>query len=176
MYRISVIAIVFIAILAYNNTNAGEFSKATVRKLAQELADATYAGDYAKVIDSTYAIVVSKLGGPKQAIQIYENGMEKMKEKGHAIERFEIGEPGEFAVKGDKTFVVVPVVLDVSFPMGIIRTNAYLLAISSDLGESWKFIDGTALESKAFRDCIIPEMPAGFMLPEISRSVKEEKK
>ena len=130
------------------------------------MRDATIAGDYAKVIDHTYPTAVKELGGRKKAIEFMESSMKQFKDKGISITKYEVSEPVDFHTEGDNTFVVVPATLEMKVPAGKIRGKTYLLGISSDKGKSWKFLDGTGLHDKEFRDKVLPKMPAKLKLPE----------
>ncbi|OWK40794.1 hypothetical protein [Fimbriiglobus ruber] len=148
---------------------AAEPSKEAVRKLAAEVGDATVAGDYAKVIDNTYPTLVKELGGRDKALAAAEAAMKQLAAKGFAIKKYEVGEPDKFYTEGDNTFVVLPAVLHMALPVGKIRTKSYLLGISSDGGKTWKFLDGTSLQRKEFRERVLPKMPADLKLPEMSK-------
>src|ERR1700722_15964819 len=120
---------------------ADELSKAIVKNQAQEMADATIAGDYAKLIDHTYPPAVEAQGGRKEAVQSAEATMKLMNDKGFTITKYEVGEPGNFYSEGGNTFVVIPSTMEMKFPAGKAIQKPYLLGISSDAGKTWSFID-----------------------------------
>jgi hypothetical protein len=144
-------------------------SKAAIKKLAQEIGDATVKGDFAAVFDHTYPPVVEKFGGRAKAIEFTESSLKKMKSQGFALKRFEIGEPGEFFVEGDNVFVVVPTKIEMIFSAGTIRSKSYLLGISSDGKKTWSFVDGAGLRSEEARKAVLPKMPDKLKLPELAK-------
>jgi hypothetical protein len=73
--------------------------------------------------------------------------------------------PGEFLTEGDYTFVVVPTKLDMTIPCGKAVAKSYLLGISPDGGKTWKFVDGSGMENKEFREKGLPKLPAKLKLP-----------
>jgi hypothetical protein len=145
--------------------NAAQPEKAAVKKLAQEMGDATVKGDYAKLIEHTHDGVVKALGGREAAIKGVETAMKLMKNQGIALKSFTVGEPGEFSTEGANTFVVVPTSIEMTMPGGNALTKSYVLGISSDGGKSWKFADGAGMDNKEKRDLILPKLPANLALP-----------
>ncbi len=164
MSRISV----FCVMLAVGclTARADEPSKSAVKKLAQEIADATISGDYAKVIDYTHPAVLKEAPGRKEAIERIEASFKQMKDAGFSVTKYEVGDPGGFHTQGENTFVVVPTSMEMKSPAGKILDTSYLLGISSDRGKSWKFLDGSGLQNDESRDKVLPKMPATLKLPE----------
>src|SRR5438067_3067914 len=114
-----------------------------LKKLAEELADATFQGDYAEVIDHTYDGVLKLAGGREKAIEAIDLVMKQMKEQGITIKAYHVGEPGEFLTEGGNTFVVIPTRMEMAFAGGKLVTKSYLLGIIPQGGKTWKFVDGT---------------------------------
>jgi hypothetical protein len=165
MFRIVVAG--FVAGVACLTVLADEPPKAAaVKKLAQELGDATLKGDYAKVIDHTHGGIVELLGGKEKAVQFVEKGMKQLKAQGITFKAYQAGEPGEFVTEGSNTFVVVPTRFEMGFPGGKVIAKSYLLGISPDDGKTWKFVDGAGLDNKDFREKGVPKLPAKLKLPE----------
>ncbi|WP_020470111.1 hypothetical protein [Zavarzinella formosa] len=160
-------AVVIVCLIGGLNVRADEAPKsAEVKKLAAAMIEATKKGDYAKVIDHTYPAVVEMLGGRQKAINNTETAMKTIKAQGLEIKNASSGDPGEFYTEGKNTFVIIPTKMELTFPMGIIRTKSYLLGISPDDGKTWTFLDGSGLQNLAIRDKVLPKMPEKLKLPE----------
>lgn len=163
MKRFGVVGVWLLA--AVITGNAQEPSRdAVVKKLAQEIGNASIQGDYAKVIDLTHEGLVKEMGGRDQAIKTVEMLMQAIKEQGIEIKAYKAGDPGEFLTEAGKTFVVVPTVVEMTIPNGKAIGKSYLLGISSD-GKTWKFADGAGLENKEFREKVLPKLPDKLKLP-----------
>jgi len=137
---------------------------ATVRNLARVMGDATMQGDYAKVIDHTFDGVVNELGGRDEAIKQTEAAMMLMTAQGFALKSFELGPLGDLHTEGDNTFIVVPTEIKMGSPKGEVVLKGYLLGISSDAGETWKFVDGYGMNDD-IRERVLPKLPASLVLP-----------
>ena len=96
----------------------------------------------------------------------FSKGMEQIKERGFEIKAYNIGEPGAFIEKDRKTFVVVPTTMEMKFPKGLIRSKSFLLAISSDMGKTWKFADGAGIsKNPGLREKLVPDLPKELEFP-----------
>src|SRR5439155_27208216 len=118
------------------------------KKLTHEIADATLKGDHGKLMDHTYDGVIKQLGGREKAIAAIDAVTQALKAQGITVKSFKVGEPGDFLSEGGNTFVVVPTVMEMTFPGGKAIGKSYVLAISSDGGKSWKFVDGAGIEKQ----------------------------
>ncbi|WP_020470112.1 hypothetical protein [Zavarzinella formosa] len=164
MIRYCVVAIV--CVIGSLNLRADETSNAAeAKKLASLLAEATKAGDYAKVIDHTYPAAVEFAGGREKAISLIEAAMKKVKEDGIVIKEISVGEPGEFFTEGKNTFFVIPLKTVMTVPAGTVRSKSYLLGISPDDGKTWTFMDGVGLQNPLIWDKVLPKMPEKLQLP-----------
>lgn len=142
---------------------------ADIKKLAQGVGDATMKGDYAKVIDATHDGIVKVLGGREKAIQVTETAMKSVAEKGIAVTKFAVSDPGELFTEGANTFTVLPTTLEMKAPGLKIVSKSYLLGISADGGKTWKFADGSGLGNEKLREAALPKLPAKLKLPEPSK-------
>jgi len=160
------VRLVVLGLLAFAAVAEAPPQADAVKKLAEELADATVKQDFTKVIDLTYPTLVKELGGREKAIEQSAAIMNQIKTQGFVITAFTVGEPGDFSKEGDNTFVVVPTAMEMTAPVGKIESKSYLLGISSDAGKTWRFLDGAGMQSKELRDKLLPPLPAKLKLPE----------
>lgn len=137
---------------------------AAVKKLAEQMADATVKGDYGKVIDSTYETIVKQLGGREKAIETTKKLMDGVKSQGVTIKSFTVKDAGKFYMEGKNTFVVLPTALVLTTPQAKVEAKSYLLGISGDKGKTWKFVDGTGID-KNINDKLLPTLPSDLKLP-----------
>ena len=121
-----------------------------IRKAAQEKSAALAAGNYGRVVDSTYPKLVEMIGGRDKIIETLRHGAEEMKAHGSAIIDADIREPEKVVTAGDKQFAIVPARVSVKqVPLGapqmqsIGHAKGFLIAISADDGNMWTFIDFT---------------------------------
>jgi len=141
----------------------------TVRRLAESMVNATMSGDYAKVVDNTYAAVVKELGGRDAAIKVAADAMQQLKDEHFEIKAYFVGTPEGLHSEHGVTFTIVPTRMEMQAPDAHIVARGYLLALSEDAGKTWKFVDGSGLADAAFRDHVLPKLPADLTLPELQK-------
>jgi hypothetical protein len=90
----------------------------------------------------------------------------EMTAKGVTIENAEIDLPQQIVTGGGKLFAVLGQRVTMKLPEGHLRTRSFLLAVSSDDGQTWKFVDGARLtREKAV--AMFPTFPQSLALPEV---------
>lgn len=170
MFRFSVACFLLMSTCLVGQAQETPNPKAVVKKLVEEIRDATLKGDYTRVVDSTYDSFVKELGGRKKAITTITSMMNQMKANGVTLKAYGVGEPGTFHVEGNNTFVVIPTTLKMTIPNGKMSTKSFLLGISPDKGKSWKFVDGAGFaQNKVKIIKMLPKMPAKLKIPEMEK-------
>ena len=145
-----------------------------VKKLAAQMLKATLDEDYAVIIDLTFPKVVAELGGREKAIEASYAMMRVIKDAKFVITELKTGEPGAMHRHGANQFIVVPTLTVIKAPDKVLRIDSYLLGISGDDGKTWKFVDGAGMKSAEFRQRMLPELPPGLVLPEMTTRVTEK--
>lgn len=135
-----------------------------IRKGAEENSAALAAGNYERVVDLTYPKVVELVGGREKMLELLRRGTEDMKSRGAAILGADISEPKDVATSGTMRFAIVPMNAKVKVPEGILRSKSFLLAVSSDEGKTWTFIDGGGLTQEKLAQ-LFPDFPSELSLP-----------
>ena len=145
--------------------SSDETDAVVVKKLAEQMTNATQKGDYKKIVSLTYGSVVEQLGGPTKAFETIKEQMETMKLRGMRMNQFKAGKLKGFASTAQNKFVIVPTQLTLSLPGATIQADSFLLGISSDLGKTWKFVDGAGIATQEQQKKLLPPLPDDFQLP-----------
>lgn len=142
-----------------------------IKKAAQALATATKNGDAAGLLEGTYPKAVEMMGGKDVAEKKLNSEMGDWKKKGISITKAECSDPMEIQKIDGKLYAVVPMVLEMKLPNGVVISPSYLLGISEDGGKVWKFIDGSGLNKKKESEALLPGIYTKLKLP-----AKQERK
>ncbi len=153
---------------------AADLQTERIRQAAKENSTAFTTANYDRLVDLTYPKVVELLGGREKMIELLRRGAEDMKSHGSAILGADIAEPKEVITAGDKRFAIVPMIVHIKVPQGTVRTNGFLLAVSTDQGKAWTFIDGAGLTREKLTQ-VFPDFPSEVSLPAPERPVLEPK-
>ena len=143
-----------------------------IRAAAEKEADALVHGDYDTVAIFTYPRIVELSGGRPGLVKLLSSGFADMKTKGISLASTVIGEPGPLVRSGAKLYSVVPAIVVIKAPGTKITQPSYLLAISSDSGATWTFIDGAGINPATISQ-VIPDLPSDLKLPAHVAPTKE---
>jgi hypothetical protein len=105
------------------------------------------------------------VGGRERVVKELTTGKADMARDGWAFDHVDIDAPQEIVEGGARLFAIVPQRVTMRSPQGHVLQRGYLLAISSDAGQSWKFIDGAGLTVENVKK-IVPGFPTTIELPE----------
>ena len=166
------LVLAFSCLVAYHA--AADPQTERIRQAAKENSTAFTTANYDRLVDLTYPKVVELLGGREKMIELLRRGAEDMKSHGSSILGADIAEPKEVITAGDKRFAIVPMIVHVKVPEGTLRTNGFLLAVSTDQGKAWTFIDGAGLTREKLTQ-VFPDFPSEVSLPAPERPVLEPK-
>jgi hypothetical protein len=93
-----------------------------------------------------------------------------MKQKGYRFVAFSTGPPRELFIDGGRLYTFVPYTSTSDWAGQITTHHSYFVALSSDGGESWKFVAGGKEFSEEKLRLLIPSY-AGQPLPPVSETV-----
>jgi hypothetical protein len=124
--------------------------------------------DYEGIVSCMPDEAIKLLGGRSTIIDIIRKGNAEMARAGARFEQSLIDPPSEVS-KGDKrTFAVLSQVAVVRVPEGRLRQRTFLLAVSSDDGHTWKFVDGVELNRELAKK-LFPDFPSSLTLPRVGQ-------
>jgi hypothetical protein len=132
---------------------------------AKELGDALGRKDYAKVIDLTYAKVVELGGGREKLLAAMTNEMKTMETEGVELLSSTSGAPSQILHDAGGIYAVVPVVSKLKAKDGVFQTEGSLIAISTDAGQNWTFVDATGKDQTELKK-ILPNLDKLKLPPE----------
>ena len=159
-----------IALLAMLASACGEArfdaaaARARAEALAKECGDAMVKQDFARMVDLTLPLLVTRMGGREAMIAHMQEGMQAG--KGPRLTRIDIGEP-TIHDRGAVVYAIVPMRLHFKVMLFVPDSqSSYLLGVSSDRGHDWTFLDGAGLgDGKVKR--ILTDFPDDIPLPTV---------
>ncbi|HEX5268885.1 MAG TPA: GDSL-type esterase/lipase family protein [Gemmataceae bacterium] len=148
---------------------------AAVKAKAEEVLQLLQKGEYKKVAGRTHPRVVKEMGGSEKMADTLAAKMKQLKEQGYEVRSLKANDPTTSATVGDERYVVVPYTMEMKSPGGKTTVESYLLAISSDKGKTWTFVDGAGLADVEAQKKLLPDLPPPptLRLPRTQRPVFE---
>ena len=87
-----------------------------------------------------------------------------MEQRGFSLKKVELAEPREVLESGDYLMSVVPMRLTFDGPLGKLYSESGILAVSSNQGETWSFIDLAQVQIAQLAE-IFPELNPDLEFP-----------
>ena len=137
---------------------------ALVKKQAQRFATASFNGDFKTVIDLTYPKLVGLSGGREEMEKLINERIESLKKQG--IMKFDgsVDAPSKFYKAGTHIHCLVPETVILRMFNGRYVSRTYLLAISTDQGKSWTFMDVGKMPSDVLYK-LLPDYNDDLVIP-----------
>jgi hypothetical protein len=127
--------------------------------------------------DLTLPALVEKFGGRAGYVQKLESIAAEMKGQGFRLTKFTLRDPSQLVQAAGEVYAVIPSVVELSGPGGAAgRQPSYLIAVSTDGGASWKFLDGGGVGGDRGKlKALLPNFPDQLQLPAAQPPVWERK-
>jgi predicted small lipoprotein YifL len=139
---------------------------------ARELNEAFGKKDYARFVDLIHPKVIEMAGGREQMIAEMTKELKEMEAEGVVILSSTSGEPTQFIRdESGAIYAVLPTTLKIKAQSGIFQAESSMIAISSDGGANWKFIDASGKDQGELKK-LIPGVADKLKLPPDKPPVK----
>jgi hypothetical protein len=120
----------------------GAEAAAQLRAQAEECGRAFVENDFERLAFYTHPKVVRMMGGREQMVSFVRKGVGEMKAEGFETLSYVPSEPTQVLRVGRQTYAVVPATLRMRSPGGVLVSESFMIAVSSDGGKNWKFVSG----------------------------------
>jgi hypothetical protein len=163
-------AMLFMALLATANAGSTMASDATdaIKTQAEEVSQAVIKGDFKKLADMTHPKIVSQLGGKEQLIDASEKAMQSMKSLGFELKGISVGTALEPVESNKELYSVIPFSISLTKIKEEITRESFYIAVSSDKGKKWTFLDGSQLSETNIKQ-VLPDFPSDLKLPMLKK-------
>ena len=135
---------------------------------AEEMSQAVVRGDFKKLADLTHPKIVSQVGGKEQLAEISEKAVQSMKTLGLELKAIKVGTPADPVEANMELYTVVPFTLTLTKMKEEMEKESYYIAVSSNGGKKWTFLDGSQLTVDNVKQ-ILPDFPSALMLPTVKK-------
>ena len=132
---------------------------------ANKAAEAFVTGDHEQFIGLIYPKLVEVLGGKEEMLSMLKSASDRMESQGVKILSQSADSVSEVVTAGDELHAVVTTKLELQVPGGRVSQKSFMIAVSSDEGASWTYLDGPQLSDETSRQAILPNFNAELVLP-----------
>jgi hypothetical protein len=168
-------ALLFLAVTS--SSSAQPVTDATVlrslEKQAKTMVDAFLKEDFANFARYVHPGVVKMMGGKKKVIKTLKEGMEAMRSEDLKITKYSLGEPSDILKAGKELQCAIPQFMVITSPTSRVEMESTLIAISSNNGKNWQFIDASDKDRETLKS-LLPNLSDDLVIPEKKSSVHQE--
>lgn len=167
--------LLLLAPAAAAQTQLTEDAAKLLRAQAAEMTRAFMAGDYERLADFTYPKVVEAMGGREKMAEFVRKEMAEVKTNGfETLSYTPAAEPTQVLREGRETYAILPAVMRMGTPSGVMVGESFVIAVSADDGKNWRFISGS-LEADKLK-LLLPAAADKLKLPGVRYYPEDEKK
>lgn len=131
---------------------------------ARKLSKAFTSRDYNTIADYTYPGILELVGGKVEMLKKLESDTKEMEAKGVKVISVTIGEPSDIYETEKEIQCILPQIITMEVPKGTMEAKSTLIAISSDNGKTWYFIDTSGNDIETIRK-MLPNVSPEINLP-----------
>lgn len=112
----------------------------------------------------TYPKILEMMGGRQKMVQTLKKGADDMAAEGAGFTNFTFGKPSPIIHTGDELQCTLPQTIEMKVSKGRLVTESTLIAISSDNGKTWYFMDTSGKNIDELRK-ILPNLSPQLVIP-----------
>ena len=137
-----------VAILLFSIVSFSQTKNTSLNQQLKEMNNVFFKGDYKTFLKYTYPKVIEMMGGNENFIKITTEKMKMLKNDGFNLIKITYKNPSNFFTKNNELQCSLIQEILIDTPKGRILAEYTIIAISSDGGNNWTFLD-TSGKSKS---------------------------
>jgi len=144
--------------------DSSNYSK-TVKEQAETMGQLLLKKDFKSFAKFTYPKIVEMMGGEQKMIEVMEKGSKEMESEGTSFLNVTIGEPTKIITMENELQCMLQQTIEMKVPNGRLITKSTLIAISTDNGKNWYFVDTSGKDIQAMKEAL-PNLSGELIIPE----------
>lgn len=142
--RLITVAFLLVGVFVFAQNDHSE----NIKRDGNEMINFMLKRDYESLSKFTYPVIIEWMGGKENMITMISNEMQRLEDQGVVFLELSLGEPEKEYFAGEEIHCLVPQKIILENKDGKILSSSHLLAVSSDQGKNWYFVDTTQLTSE----------------------------
>jgi hypothetical protein len=134
------------------------------KEQAAQCARSLVTNDHQKFLSCMPPKLLALVGGAEAMLKLLDSTKKDMLDKGIEIASAKVQAPPRLYTRGPDSFALVPMTIVINTPEGKLVQESYMLALSSDRGRKWLFLDGAKLSDPRAKE-VLPPLPPDLVLP-----------
>ncbi len=163
-YSILLMLSLFIAACGSQAPTENIDQKANIKTSAESMGQMLLKKDFKGFVKYTHPKVIEMMGGELGMIQVLESSSTEMETSGSKFLNVTYGEPSATITSGNELQCTVPQTTEIQVEEGIMVSKSTLIAVSTDNGKSWRFMDTSGQDIQTLKQSI-PNLSEQLVIP-----------
>ena len=136
----------------------------SARRAGNAMYDAFRKGRLDEFVSYTYPGLIKLMGGKEKMVEVLQKGLAEMAEQGFRFLSGKVGVPTQVVKAGPEIHALLPMSQIMSAPGGELHVESHMVAVSSNGGQTWTFIDTGKMTPENIRT-VLPNFNPELKLP-----------
>ena len=159
-----IILLIFVLVIIPSKAQVSAASGVNLKSSAQQMGKLFVEKNYEQYVKFVHPKILKMFGGEEKMIEFLKKSIEETENQGFTFKDVKIGEHSELIVAGNELQSIIPQILELKTKDGSLVTTSYLLALSTDKGKKWYFIDTAGKTLEELRS-IFPSLSSKLIIP-----------
>ncbi len=156
--------LIVVGLWLVGTTASAQNLQTTIKIQAMEMARALVNNDFDAFSKYVHPSVLQLAGSKEKLKHTTDSVSLVMRTMGIKFKKILIGDPGPIVNSHNQLQSVVPQSTDIQTPMGNMHTESSLIALSSDNGKKWYFVDTNMYHGDKLKK-LLPELSSELVIP-----------
>jgi hypothetical protein len=163
--------IFFCVLITLNSFGQTKESTQNLKQDANKMSTAFLASDYTTFAKYTYPKIVEMMGGANNMAEVLTKTTANMKAQGMSFSNITFGEPSAIIKSGNELQCTIPQHIELKLTQGRLVNTSTLIAISTDNGKNWTFVDTSNKDMATLRKAL-PNLSSAISIPPPQQPVR----
>lgn len=151
-------------ILLFSAGTQAQNHNTTIKVQAMDMANALMKNDFNAFVKYMHPNIIAFAGGKENMRAKMDSAYQAMKRFNVRFKRYWIGNPGEMVKYKNQLQAILPESTTLITPLGELTAETSMIAISSDGGKNWWFIDTNVYKADKLKN-ILPDLSPKLVIP-----------
>ena len=151
-------------VISFGQARDQASSTAKLKIDANKMGESFLKGDFKTFSNYTYPKILQAVGGAAKMEQVLTKTVADLKSQGISFTRISFDEPTRIITSGNELQSTITQHTEMNTSNGKTMTNSILIAISTDNGNNWTFVDTSNKDMKTLRQ-VLPNLSKDIVLP-----------
>lgn len=162
--KLSFRGFVLFSFLTLNLNTQIKNASQNLKQQANQMGSAFVSSDYMTFARYTYPLILKSMGGATRMADVLTKTTDDMKAKGMTFSNITFDEPSKIVKSGKELQATIAQHTEIKLSQGRLISTSTLIAVSTDKGVTWAFIDTSNKDMATLRK-VLPNLSPSIIIP-----------